>query len=96
MIRSFADTLTEAVFHGTPRALTRRVPPGVVSRAARKLDLVNSAAALGDLGAFPGNRLEPLQGDLGGLHSIRVNDQWRIVFRWADGDAHDVRLVDYH
>jgi len=60
------------------------------------LDLLNAAADLKDLAAPPGNRLEALKGDLKGFHSIRVNDQWRIVFRWVDGDAFDVRFVDYH
>ncbi len=58
--------------------------------------MLDAAHALGDLRAPPGNRLEALRGDLKGLHSIRVNEQWRIVFRWSDGDAHDVRIVDYH
>ncbi len=58
--------------------------------------MLDAAHALGDLRAPPGNRLEALRGDLKGLHSIRVNEQWRIVFRWSDGGAHDVRIVDYH
>lgn len=58
--------------------------------------MVNAARELGDLRAPPGNRLEPLRGDLKGMHSIRVNDQWRIVFRWHGGDAHEVTIVDYH
>lgn len=96
MIRSFADSFTEAVFRGAPNSLLRHVPPDILGRAGRKLDLVDSAGRLEDLAAFPGSRLEPLHGDLEGFHSIRVNDQWRVVLRWADGDAHDVRVVDYH
>ena len=64
--------------------------------AKRKLDHIHAAAALSDLGAVPGNRLEALAGDRTGQHSIRVNDQWRISFRWADRDAFEVEIVDYH
>jgi proteic killer suppression protein len=58
--------------------------------------MLDGAAALHDLAAPPGNRLEALKGDLNGFHSVRVNDQWRLVFRWSGGDAYDVRLMDYH
>ena len=58
--------------------------------------MLNAATELGDLKSPPGNRLEILRGDLVGLYSIRVNEQWRIVFRWVDRDAHDVRIIDYH
>ena len=58
--------------------------------------MINAAVQLTDLRAPPANRLEALKGDRKGLHSIRVNDQWRIVFRWKDGEAHDVSIVDYH
>ena len=64
--------------------------------AKRKLDQLQAAAALVDLGAIPGNRLESLAGDRQGQHSIRINDQWRICFRWVDSDASDVEIVDYH
>lgn len=63
--------------------------------SAVKLDLLNAASQLSDLKAPPGNRLEALKGDLKGFHSIRVNDQWRVVFRWLSGEAHDVRVEDY-
>ncbi len=96
MIVSFGDKSTEAVFHGTPIRLLRRFPSDVLSRAVQKLDYLNGASDLIDLEMPPGNRLELLKGDLKGLHSIRVNDQWRIVFRWRGSDAHEVRLVDYH
>ena len=96
MIVSFGDTGTEAVFHGTPVKLVRRFPADVVSRAVRKLDYLNGASDLTDLQVPPGNRLEPLKGDLNGYHSIRVNERYRIIFRWQGSDAHDVRLVDYH
>jgi proteic killer suppression protein len=96
VIVSFGDKLTEAVFNGTPARLLKRLPPDVLKRANQKLDYLNSASDLIDLEAPPGNRLESLKGELKGLHSIRVNDQWRIVFRWQGSDAHDVRLMDYH
>lgn len=96
MIASFGDRGTEAVFHGSPKGLIRRYAPAVARVAVRKLDMVNAAQMLADLQAPPGNRLEALRGDLKGFHSIRVNEQWRIVFRWRDGNAHEVRLVDYH
>lgn len=96
MIVSFGERVTEALFHGDAPAQLRRLPPDIVGRAARKLDMINAAASLGDLGSPPGNRLEALQGDLRGFFSIRVNNQWRVVFRWMDGDAHDVSLVEYH
>ena len=96
MIASFGDAATEAVYFGGPVRLLHRFPPEVVRAAARKLDMLHAAHALRDLQAPPGNRLEALHGKLAGLHSIRVNDQWRIVFRWTGTDAHAVRLTDYH
>jgi proteic killer suppression protein len=60
------------------------------------LDQINAATALLDLKSPPGNRLEALRGDMRGWYSVRVNDQWRLVFRWSEGDAHGVRLIDYH
>ena len=96
MIVSFADGATEALFHGEVGKVIRRLPPQIRSAAIRKLDMLNAARELRDLRAPPGNRLEALQGDLKGKHSIRVNEQWRVVFRWESGDAHDVEIVDYH
>jgi toxin HigB-1 len=95
LIASFGDRATEAFFHGrTSRA--RRIPANIRTAALRKLDMVNAARELRDLRVPPGNRLEALKGDREGEHSIRVNDQWRIVFRWESGDAHEVTIVDYH
>lgn len=96
MIASFADAATEALFHGAPARETRSLPPNVLSVAVRKLDMLNAARSIEDLRRPPGNRLESLRGDLRGLFSIRTNDQWPILFRWEDGDAHEVRIVDYH
>lgn len=94
MIVSFADRATETLFHDGVRS--GRLPPDIIASALRKLDMLNVAANLQDLRSPPGNRLEALRGRLAGLHSIRINDQWRVVLRWADGDAADVQIVDYH
>jgi proteic killer suppression protein len=96
MIVSFGDRATEDLFHNRPSSRSRRFPQDVVGIALVKLDLLNGAAAVLDLRSPPGNRLEALKGDLQGFHSIRVNDQWRLVFRWEGNNAHDVRLMDYH
>ena len=92
MIRSFRDKETEKVFR---REFSRKFQR-VAAVAKRKLDHIQAAPALSDLRAVPGNRLEALAGDRKGQHSIRVNDQWRICFRWADTDAFEVGIVDYH
>ena len=96
MIVSFADRATEDLYHGRPTSRAGRFPNDILNVALVKLDMLNGAAAAQDLKAPPGNRLEALRGDLKGSHSIRVNDQWRIVFRWENNGAHDVRLMDYH
>lgn len=96
MIRTFNDKATEHVFEGASGRETRRFPQDILKVARRKLDYLNVAKRLDDLKLPPGNRLEALQGDLRGLHSIRINDQWRIVFRWQDGDCYEVRICDYH
>ena len=96
MIRSFADRATEDLFHGRNSARARRFPAQLQRTILRKLDVLNAARRLEDLLSPPGNRLEALRGDLAGRHSIRVNSQWRIVFRWTDGGADDVEVCDYH
>jgi len=93
MIKSFGDSRTEKIYHGD-RA--KGFPPELLAVAFRKLDMLRRAADLQDLRVPPGNRLEALKGDLKGFHSIRLNDQWRIIFRWQRGDAEDVRIIDYH
>ncbi len=93
MIRSFADRDTESVWRRRP---AKRLDPRIHKTANRKLHLLDAATALDALRVPPGNRLEALKGDRVGQHSIRVNDQWRICFRWRDGDAFDVEIVDYH
>jgi proteic killer suppression protein len=96
MIASFGDRATEDLFHGRRSARVWRYPREVCRAAIVKIDLLNAATAIQDLRSPPGNRLKALRGDMRGWYSIRVNDQWRLVFRWSDGDAHDVRLTDYH
>lgn len=93
MIRSFGDKETEKLFR---RIVIRRLPHDIQRVALRKLRLLDAASALDDLRVPPGNRLEGLLGKWKGFHSIRVNDQWRLCFRWVDGDAHEVSVVDYH
>jgi len=75
---------------------SRRVPSTIRSVATRKLDMINAAVVYDDLRSPPGNRLERLSGDWQGFHSIRINQQWRIVFKWADGGAEEVEITDYH
>lgn len=96
MITSFGDQATEDLFHGRSSARTRRFPSDVRRAAIRKFDMLNAAHQIDDLRSPPGNRLEALAGDLRGFHSIRVNQQWRVIFRWQGSDAEAVSLVDYH
>jgi len=96
VILDFADKTTEDIFHGTDSKAARRVPQMIWKIVVRKLDMVNAAAVLGDLRVPSANRLEVLKGSRAGYHSIRVNDQFRIVFRWADGNAKSVSVTDYH
>ncbi|MEE4293624.1 MAG: type II toxin-antitoxin system RelE/ParE family toxin [Xanthomonadales bacterium] len=96
MIASFRDQRTGDLYHGRSTNRTRRIPPDVRDGAVRKLDMIQAAIEMTDLRSPPGNRLEALRGDLKGFFSIRVNDQWRIIFRWEGREAHDVELIDYH
>jgi proteic killer suppression protein len=93
MIKSFSDRRTQELYL-TGKA--KRIPTDLARRAARKLEYVDLAARLDDLKVPPGNRLEALTGSRIGQHSIRVNDQWRICFRFIEGDAYDVEFCDYH
>jgi toxin HigB-1 len=93
MIRSFRDRETERLFR---RERVRKLPPDVHRVALRKLVLLDAAESIEDLRVPPGNRLEMLTGDRAGQHSIRINDQWRVCFRWKEGDAEDVEIVNYH
>lgn len=96
MIVSFGDALTGDLFNGIKSARARRVPPDVRSRALLRLEAINNATVIEDLRVPPSNRLEQLAGELAGFWSIRVNDQWRIVFRFDRGNASEVRFTDYH
>lgn len=93
MIESFADTETEKIFHGI---VAKKLPFDIQKTARRKLLYLHDAEDLQDLLAPPGNRLEKLHGDRDGQHSIRINDQWRICFKWSQGQAKEVEIVDYH
>ncbi|ODV12273.1 MAG: plasmid maintenance system killer protein [Rhodanobacter sp. SCN 68-63] len=93
MIRNFADKEAEKIWLGTP---SRRLPADIQAVARRKLRMVANASVLDDLRVPPANRLEALKGQRKGQYSIRINNQWRVCFRWIDGDAHDVEIVDYH
>jgi proteic killer suppression protein len=93
MIRSFRNKETERIWRGQR---SRNLPGDVQNRALRKLRQVDASLTLEDLRNPPGNHLEALKADRAGRWSIRINDQWRICFRWSDGEAHDVEIVDYH
>jgi proteic killer suppression protein len=93
MIRSFADPETERLAHS---GRSRRLPPDILRRAAQRLWQLDAATVLADLREPPSNQLEALKGDRKGQHSIRINDQWRVCFRFAYGHAYDVEITDYH
>ena len=93
MIESFADAETEKIYRGLP---SRKLPTDIQKTARRKLLYLDDADDLRDLMAPPGNRLEALHGNRAGQHSIRINDQWRICFKWVNGRARDVEIADYH
>jgi proteic killer suppression protein len=92
VIRGFADADTELLFEDQP---VKRLS-ATERQARRKLSLIHAARRLDDLRSPPGNRLEKLKGDRDGQFSVRINDQWRICFRWSDGDPYEVEIVDYH
>ena len=96
MISSFGDATTAAVYHGSDTKAARRIRPELWQRLQRKLDLLNACTSLMDLRTPPANRLEKLRGELGDFYSIRVNQQYRIVFKFANGNCEEVRCTDYH
>lgn len=96
MIESFGNRLADDLFHDRATRETRSFPPALRRVARRELLYLHDAAELDDLRVPPGNRLEAPRGSLSGCHSIRINDQWRVVFRWHDGYVRDVAVVDYH
>jgi len=93
MIKNFIDKDTKRL-HSTGRS--KKFPPDIWKRAVRKLDMLRRAKTLEDLKIPPSNRLEALKGDLEGFYNIRINDQYRIIFRFENGNAYDVAIVDYH
>jgi len=93
MIKSFGDDQTEKIWRGTR---SKKLPNQIQQVARRKLRMMNNAANINDLRIPPANRLEKLKGDLKNYHSIRINEQWRIIFRWRSSDAYEVKIVDYH
>lgn len=93
MIRGFVDEETALIWAGRR---SRKLPPDIQSAALRKLRLLNQARVLNDLRAPPGNRLEALKGSREGHYSVRINEQWRICFRWSEGGPFNVQIIDYH
>jgi proteic killer suppression protein len=93
VIESFGDSATETIYRGLR---VRGLPGEIQERARRKLRMINQARIVEDLLVPPGNRLEPLKGKLAGFWSIRINQQWRVIFRWENGLKRDVRIIDYH
>jgi proteic killer suppression protein len=96
VIQTLADATTADLFHGANTKAARAIDKTVWALVRRKLDMVNAAAAVQDLRVPPGNRLEALKGDQAGRFSIRVNRQYRMTFRFEDGNAFEVRCEDYH
>ena len=96
VILSFRDKTTEDIYHGRDTKAARRIPRSLWERIQIKLDLVNATVSLQDLRSPPANRLERLRGALHGFYSIRVNQQYRLVFRFEAGNCRDVQCADYH
>ena len=96
MISTFGNVLAEDLFNDRTSRATRTFPAELRRAARRKLLYLHDATDLRDLRAPPGNRLESLKGNWKGFHSIRINDQWRLVFKWSRGRASEVRVIDYH
>jgi len=93
VIKSFRDKETEQIWHGD---ISKKLPRNIQDTARRKLRMLNNAASINDLRIPPANRLEALKGRPKGLHSIKINRQWRVCFRWVSENAFDVEIVDYH
>jgi proteic killer suppression protein len=96
VIQSFADEVTADLFRERNTRAERRIPQDVWRSAQRKLKVLDAAARLDDLRVPAGNRLEQLKGDQAGRYSIRINDKYRVTFRWENGHAYEVRVEDYH
>ncbi|MBK6626393.1 MAG: type II toxin-antitoxin system RelE/ParE family toxin [Flavobacteriales bacterium] len=93
MIRSFGSKVTEGIWNGDPQ---RKLPSTIQETARRKLRMINNAQDIADLRVPPANRLEKLAGRLKDFYSVRINDQWRIIFKWQSGNAYEVEIIDYH
>lgn len=93
MIKNFGDKESEKIWNGVR---SKKLPNDIQNIARRKLRMLNNAQDINDLRIPPANRLEKLKGDLTEYHSVRINRQWRIIFKWKNSDAYDVRVVDYH
>ncbi len=93
MIKSFGDKETEKIWKGI---FSKKLPSDIQPIARRKLRMINNAQDINDLRVPPGNRLEKLKGDLGDFYSIRINNKWRIIFKWIGSDAYEVQIIDYH
>ncbi len=93
MIKSFADSESEKIWYGNRSG---KLPSSIQQVARRKLRMINNAQDLNDLRIPPANHLEKPSGTLAGFHSIRINQQWRIIFNWKEGNANNVKIVDYH
>lgn len=96
MISSFGDATTADIYHGSDTKAARRISRELWGRVQQKLDLLNASTSIDDLRVPPANRLEKLRGDLAGFFSIRVNQQYRIIFKFANGNCEQVRCTDYH
>ncbi len=96
MIVSFGDKTTEDIFHGHDTKAARKIAPVLWARIQTRLDLLNASMTLEDLRVPPSNRLEKLRGDWAGFYSVRINEQYRLVFRFINANATGVRCVDYH
>lgn len=93
MIKSFADSESEKIWYGNRSS---KLPLSIQQVARRKLRMLNNAQDLNDLRVPPANHLEKLSGTLSGFHSIRINQQWRVIFTWKDGNASNIEIIDYH
>lgn len=96
MIKSFGDKTTRDIYDGEESRNSRKVPAELHDKIIRLLDQINAAPTIEVLKVPPGNRLEKLKGDLREFWSIRINDQWRVIFKWENGDAFGVKVADYH
>ncbi len=96
MIKSFGDKTAEDIFHGANSRYARKLPVDLHDKTRRLLDQLNSAPTVDFLRIPPGNRLKKLSGDYKEFWSVRINDQWRIIFKWQDDDAHEIAVIDYH